>query len=411
MVRSSMAFHARGRRRGPRRGAERVRDGPARSGAAHRGADRGPDPANGGGLIGKARGHVYNEWFKPPRVMGRVRHRRLRAAPGADDAEATVRAPDGGGARAAQRGRRLLPRPGHPTPVDGLLDRGRGGVAPRRARPPGHVGRMITRKSARESTRCGRPADVARLFVHELRPGVTTGHLDDLAERHIRASGGIPSFKGYLGGACGKGAKAFPASTCISIDARWSMASPATAPSAPARSCQSTSARCRRLARRRRSDLRCRRGGARGPGTGRRDAPRDHGRHCRGAGGRADRRHLRRDRGRRDRAAMGSSGRSSATGSDGDRTRTRQVPNYRTGSRGAELQPGICPAIEPMFTLGDGEVYVEADGWQVEPGRQPRRALRAHDRHHGARPRNPDHHLVITNVSARRGRYGWSDAW
>ena len=29
-----------------------------------------------------------------------------------------------------------------------------------------------------------------------------------------------------------------------------------------------------------------------------------------------------------------------------------QVPNYRTGSRGVELQPGICLAIEPMFTLG-----------------------------------------------------------
>ena len=33
-----------------------------------------------------------------------------------------------------------------------------------------------------------------------------------------------------------------------------------------------------------------------------------------------------------------------------------QVPNYRTGSRGAELQPGICLAIEPMFTLGSGDV-------------------------------------------------------
>ena len=29
-----------------------------------------------------------------------------------------------------------------------------------------------------------------------------------------------------------------------------------------------------------------------------------------------------------------------------------QVPNYRTGSRGRRLEPGLCLAIEPMFTLG-----------------------------------------------------------
>jgi methionine aminopeptidase len=44
----------------------------------------------------------------------------------------------------------------------------------------------------------------------------------------------------------------------------------------------------------------------------------------------------------------------------GHATRTRRSPNYRTGLRGVELQPGICLAIEPMFTLGDGEVYVES---------------------------------------------------
>jgi methionyl aminopeptidase len=42
-----------------------------------------------------------------------------------------------------------------------------------------------------------------------------------------------------------------------------------------------------------------------------------------------------------------------------------QVPNYRTGSRGMELQPGICLAIEPMFTLGSPEVEVMADHWTV----------------------------------------------
>jgi methionyl aminopeptidase len=42
-----------------------------------------------------------------------------------------------------------------------------------------------------------------------------------------------------------------------------------------------------------------------------------------------------------------------------------QVPNYRTGRRGEELQPGMCLAIEPMFTLGTGDVFVEDDGWTV----------------------------------------------
>lgn len=43
-----------------------------------------------------------------------------------------------------------------------------------------------------------------------------------------------------------------------------------------------------------------------------------------------------------------------------------QVPNYRTGSRGRRLDPGLCLAIEPMFTLGSHEVRVGDDGWTVE---------------------------------------------
>jgi len=43
-----------------------------------------------------------------------------------------------------------------------------------------------------------------------------------------------------------------------------------------------------------------------------------------------------------------------------------QVPNYRTGSRGRRLEPGLCLAIEPMFTLGAHEVRVRDDGWTVE---------------------------------------------
>lgn len=42
-----------------------------------------------------------------------------------------------------------------------------------------------------------------------------------------------------------------------------------------------------------------------------------------------------------------------------------QVPNYRTKTRGIELAPGICLAIEPMFTLGSADVETLGDGWTV----------------------------------------------
>ena len=42
-----------------------------------------------------------------------------------------------------------------------------------------------------------------------------------------------------------------------------------------------------------------------------------------------------------------------------------QVPNYRTGSRGRRIEPGLCLAIEPMFTLGTHDVRVRNDGWTV----------------------------------------------
>lgn len=43
----------------------------------------------------------------------------------------------------------------------------------------------------------------------EIKPGITTLHLDMMAEKLIRASGGQPSFKGYQG---------FPFSICASVD-------------------------------------------------------------------------------------------------------------------------------------------------------------------------------------------------
>jgi methionyl aminopeptidase len=52
-------------------------------------------------------------------------------------------------------------------------------------------------------------ADTRARVVAAVRPGISTGELDALAEAHIESQGAIPSFKGYRG---------FPASICTSIN-------------------------------------------------------------------------------------------------------------------------------------------------------------------------------------------------
>ena len=42
-----------------------------------------------------------------------------------------------------------------------------------------------------------------------------------------------------------------------------------------------------------------------------------------------------------------------------------QVPNYGRPGAGMLIEAGMCFAIEPMFNLGGDEVYVEDDGWTV----------------------------------------------
>src|SRR2546422_2131913 len=52
-------------------------------------------------------------------------------------------------------------------------------------------------------------AEALREVVRAVRPGVTGTQLNAIAERYLRAHGGIPSFLGYRG---------FPASICISVN-------------------------------------------------------------------------------------------------------------------------------------------------------------------------------------------------
>jgi methionyl aminopeptidase len=70
---------------------------------------------------------------------------------------------------------------------------------------------VIIRKSQAEIAKMARAGAVVRecleLMGREVRPDITTGELDRLAEQFIRSKGGVPTFKGYRG---------FPASICAS---------------------------------------------------------------------------------------------------------------------------------------------------------------------------------------------------
>jgi methionyl aminopeptidase len=230
---------------------------------------------------------------------------------------------------------------------------------------------MITRKSARElekMRRAGRVvAEVLALIESELKPGVTTAQLDALAERHIRAAGAIPSFMGYLGGGrYGKGPKAFPASTCISIDNEVVHGIPGNraikdgslvsvdvgaivegwhGDAARTFVVGAVSPKAQALVDATRLAMMAGIGAAKaGARVGDISAAVE------------------------DVGLAGGYGIVEPFVGHGIGSEMHQepnVPNYRTGRRGPELQPGMCLAIEPMFTLGTGEVFVAADGWTI----------------------------------------------
>jgi methionyl aminopeptidase len=70
---------------------------------------------------------------------------------------------------------------------------------------------VIIRKSKAEIEKMARAGKVVRecldLLGRSIRPGVTTGELDRMAEKFIRSCNGVPTFKGYRG---------FPGSICAS---------------------------------------------------------------------------------------------------------------------------------------------------------------------------------------------------
>jgi methionyl aminopeptidase len=220
---------------------------------------------------------------------------------------------------------------------------------------------VITRKSAAEIAtmrRAGRVvAEVLSLVEEELRPGVSTARLDALAEEHILKSGATPSFKGYHG---------YPSSVCISIDREVVHGIPGDR---VIREGQVVSIDAGAIVDGYHGDA------ARTFVVG--DAPQavldlvTTTRLALEAGLAAAR------PGNRiwdisaaveDVALPHGYGIVRPYVGHGIGTAMHedpQVPNYRTKTRGIELAPGICLAIEPMLTLGSADVETLADGWTV----------------------------------------------
>ena len=220
---------------------------------------------------------------------------------------------------------------------------------------------MITRRSAAEIAtmrRAGRVvAEVLGLVEEELRPGVSTAHLDRIAEEHIRKAGGTPSFKGYYG---------YPSSLCISIDREVVHGIPGD----------------RTIANGQVVSI-------------------DAGAIIDGYHGDAARTFIVGEAPPEVRELVATTRRALEAGIAAAITGNRiwdisaavedvalphgygvvrpyvghgigtamheepQVPNYRTKTKGIELAPGICLAIEPMFTLGSADVETLVDGWTV----------------------------------------------
>jgi methionyl aminopeptidase len=228
--------------------------------------------------------------------------------------------------------------------------------------------RQITVKSPADIARMRRAgrvvAEVLALVESELRPGISTGELDRLAERHIRAAGAIPSFKGYPGN---NPRKPFPASICISIDDEIVHGIPGERTIRPGMvvsidagaivdDWHGDAARTFYVGNEPPAATRALIEGTRLAMMAGIAAARP-GNHIEDIGAAVE-----------DIAAPAGFGviRHYVGHGIGRRMHEEpQVPNYRTGWTGRKLEAGLCLAIEPMFTLGSYETKTQPDGWTV----------------------------------------------
>jgi methionyl aminopeptidase len=220
---------------------------------------------------------------------------------------------------------------------------------------------VITRKSAAEIAtmrRAGRVvAEVLALVEEALRPGVSTARLDALAEEHIRKAGATPSFKGYYG---------YPSTICISIDREVVHGIPGDR---PIREGQIVSIDAGAIVDGYHGDAaRTFIVGDAPPAVHDLVATTRRALEAGVAAARPGNRIWDVSAAVEDVALAGGYGIVRPYVGHGIGTAMHeepQVPNYRTRTRGIELAPGICIAIEPMLTLGSADVETLADGWTV----------------------------------------------
>jgi methionyl aminopeptidase len=220
---------------------------------------------------------------------------------------------------------------------------------------------VIIRKSAEEIERmaaAGRiVVDAIALLGEQMRPGVTTGELDLLADEFIRSQGGRPTFKGYRG---------YPASICTSPNDMVVHGIPGpvrleegdilsadvgvtldgfVADSAYTFSVGEISVEAERLLET------CQAALAAGIGQ------------CRAGNRLTDISHAI----QRVTEDAGFSIVRSLVGHGVGRSMHEdpQIPNYGDPGRGPELQPGMTLAIEPMITAGGPDVVLHDDQWSI----------------------------------------------
>lgn len=204
-------------------------------------------------------------------------------------------------------------------------------------------------------------AGILAVLEAELQPGVTTGALDDIAERMIRDAGATPSFKGY------GSHPPFPGSICVSINDEVVHGIPS--PRRIVRDGDIVSVDIGCIVEGWHAD--CARTFGVGTVAGELRQLIDVTRQGMEAGIAAA------VPGNR----LGDIGHAIETvahrygygvvrpfvghGIGTSMHEEPQVPNYGRPGTGLRIEPGMCFAIEPMFNLGDDEVGVLDDGWTV----------------------------------------------
>jgi len=223
---------------------------------------------------------------------------------------------------------------------------------------------MILLKSPDEIERMRRSSGIVAEILAEIasrvRPGVTTGELDAVAEELTRKKGAKPAFKGYV-----VGGRTFPASICISVNDEVVHGIPSRdrvlrdgdlvgldfgvccdgyfGDAARTVSVGRTSREAQRLMDVTASSLAAGIEAIR-PGAHIADISGAIQDVAEGAGFSLVREFVGHGIGR-------------------SLHEDPQVPNYRTGTRGVKLSEGLVLAIEPMVNAGGPEVYVKDDGW------------------------------------------------